>query len=113
MAEKELSCAERIQAALETELEEIREAGESVDATEQYEEGILEIDRRVCFKVLLSTGGPESFFTFVCDRHDGEILEIRFHFRDWFDGAEKRLFYEEFETVRSQYQSMMECLVLT
>jgi len=50
----------------------------------------LALSRTIVYKLELSWGGPQDYFTFECDK-DGELGEIVYHYLDWFDGATREI----------------------
>lgn len=51
-------------------------------------EGVLSVDVRKSYRVLLSWGGPSDGFDFVFDK-DGDLVECNYFYQDWFDGAKR------------------------
>ena len=51
---------------------------------------VLCIDKVTTYKVVISTGGPGDQFEFDFDE-DGDLVEGRYRFLDWFDGASRKL----------------------
>jgi hypothetical protein len=51
-------------------------------------EGVLSVDVRKSYRVLLSWGGPSDGFDFVFDS-DGALMECYYFYQDWFDGARR------------------------
>lgn len=51
-------------------------------------EGVLSVDVRKSYRVLLSWGGPSDGFDFVFDK-DGDLVECYYFYQDWFDGAKR------------------------
>lgn len=51
-------------------------------------EGVLSVDVRKSYRVLLSWGGPSDGFDFVFD-NDGDLVECYYFYQDWFDGAKR------------------------
>lgn len=51
-------------------------------------EGILSIDVRKSYRVLLSWGGPSDGFDFIFNK-DGDLIECEYFYQDWFDGAKR------------------------
>lgn len=50
--------------------------------------GVLSVDVRKSYRVLLSWGGPSDGFDFVFD-NDGDLVECYYFYQDWFDGAKR------------------------
>ena len=50
----------------------------------------LGVDIRKSYKIHLSTGGPASFIE-VITTEDDEIIDMYYHFQDWFDGAKTKI----------------------
>lgn len=57
---------------------------------------VLSVDKVTTYKVLLSYGGPSDQFEFDFNS-SGELVEGRYRFMDWFDGAVRDLSFEEAE----------------
>lgn len=103
------TCEERVRQELESrqaQVAEIRGKIAEIDAPinsyeynrlyEQYSEEkydlLLSIDKRISFKLLLSTGGPSDWIEVVCcDDKNCEILWMTYHFADWYDHAERTI----------------------
>ena len=51
-------------------------------------EGVLSVEVRKSYRVLLSWGGPSDGFDFVFDS-EGELVECYYFYQDWFDGAKR------------------------
>lgn len=51
-------------------------------------EGVLSVEVRKSYRVLLSWGGPSDGFDFVFNM-EGELVECYYFYQDWFDGAKR------------------------
>lgn len=51
-------------------------------------EGVLSVEVRKSYRVLLSWGGPSDGFDFVFNK-EGELVECYYFYQDWFDGAKR------------------------
>ena len=51
-------------------------------------EGVLSVEVRKSYRVLLSWGGPSDGFDFVFNR-EGDLVECYYFYQDWFDGAKR------------------------
>ena len=60
-----------------------------VNDTDIYEYA-LGIDIHKSYRIHLSTGGPASFIEVITDLED-EIIDVYYHFQDWFDGAKRKV----------------------
>lgn len=60
-----------------------------INDTDLYEYS-LGIDIHKSYRMHLSTGGPASFIEVITDLED-EIINIYYHFQDWFDGAKRKV----------------------
>ncbi len=60
-----------------------------INDTDLYEYG-LGIDIHKSYRMHLSTGGPASFIEVITDDQN-EIINIYYHFQDWFDGAKRKV----------------------
>ena len=58
--------------------------------TEEIYDSILSIETRKTYRVCLSWGGPADYFEFDFDA-EGELIEGRYLFQDWYDGATRKL----------------------
>lgn len=50
----------------------------------------LGVDIHKSYRIHLSTGGPASFIE-VITTEDDEIIDMYYHFQDWFDGAKTKI----------------------
>jgi len=50
----------------------------------------LGVDIRKSYRIHLSTGGPASFIEVITDIYD-EIIDVYYHYQDWFDGAKRKV----------------------
>jgi len=50
----------------------------------------LGTDIRKIYKIHLSWGGPSSFIEVITDLSN-EIMDIYYHYQDWFDGAKRKV----------------------
>ena len=62
---------------------------EDINDTDIYEYA-LGVDVRKHYRIHLSTGGPASFIEVITDDQD-EIIDVYYHFQDWFDGAKRKV----------------------
>ena len=60
-----------------------------VNDTDIYEYS-LGTDIHKNYRIHLSTGGPASFIEVITDLKD-EIIDVYYHFQDWFDGAKRKV----------------------
>ena len=51
-------------------------------------EGVLSVEVRKSYRVLLSWGGPSDGFDFVFNK-EGELVECYYFYQDWFDGGKR------------------------
>lgn len=65
-------------------------------------EGVLSVDVRKSYRVLLSYGGPSDGFDFVFDK-DGDLVECYYFYQDWFDGAKRPVDMEKAEELVQLY----------
>ena len=98
MASTEKTCKDRIQShkkMREKTLQEIYDAAdngsnyEDMDAIDALYEYALGISSCTMVKIDLSTGGPGDWLEVVCntERNAMEVMEVKYHFNDWFDHA--------------------------
>ena len=59
-------------------------------------EGVMSVEVRKSYRVLLSWGGPSDGFDFVFDK-EGELIECYYFYQDWFDGAKRPVDMEQAE----------------
>jgi len=50
----------------------------------------LGVDISKTYRIHLSTGGPASFIEVITNEQD-EIIDVYYHFQDWFDGAKRKV----------------------
>lgn len=50
----------------------------------------LGTDIHKSYRIHLSTGGPASFIEVITDVYD-EIIDVYYHYQDWFDGAKRKV----------------------
>lgn len=62
---------------------------DDINDTDIYEYA-LGIDIHKHHRIHLSTGGPASFIEVITDDQDG-IINVYYHFQDWFDGAKRKV----------------------
>jgi len=89
--EKKISCEERIGDVLERRIEDMKEVVESEDPIEKLNEYALALSKTELYKLELSSGGPQDYFVFEYDAEFKELLDITYHFLDWFDGAKRNI----------------------
>lgn len=68
--------------------------GEVLDEEAAYDhlhEYPLGVSVKRVLRVDLSTGGPGDWLEIEQDSDDGEVLDVSYHFNDWFDHAERRV----------------------
>lgn len=65
-------------------------------------EGVLSVDVRKSYRVLLSWGGPSDGFDFVFDK-DGDLVECYYFYQDWFDGAKRPVDMEKAQELVQLY----------
>jgi hypothetical protein len=65
-------------------------------------EGVLSVDVRKSYRVLLSWGGPSDGFDFVFN-NEGELIECEYFYRDWFDGAKRPVPMDQAEELAQLY----------
>jgi hypothetical protein len=102
------TCEERIKEALQGRLKQIMGALADEELEEEFEEGILAIDRKVIYRVEMSWGGPSDYFEIEVDPQECQIVDIVYHFLDWFDGAEVTLQGEDFNLAEQMFSYLAE-----
>jgi hypothetical protein len=102
------TCEQRIGEELRGRLKEIGEALKDEEKAQEFEEGILAIDRKVIYRVEMSWGGPSDYFEIEVDPVEHQIVDIVYHFLDWFDGAEVTLQGEDFDLVEQEFSYLAE-----
>lgn len=72
------------------------------DHCDRVLEGVLSVDVRKSYRVLLSWGGPSDGFDFVFNS-DGDLVECYYFYQDWFDGAKRPVDMEKAEELVQLY----------
>jgi len=83
------TCEERIEEELKSRMEDIKAIVEAEDPIEELDNRALALSKTEVYKLEFSWGGPQDYFEFEYDPRAKRLLEIRYHFLDWFDGAER------------------------
>jgi len=91
MANQKPSCEQRIDEELKETIEDIRKIVESEDPVEALNDYALALSKTVNYKLELSWGGPQDYFTFEYDPACRDLVSITYHFLDWFDGAKRSI----------------------
>lgn len=65
-------------------------------------EGVLSVEVRKSYRVLLSWGGPSDGFDFVFDK-EGDLVECYYFYQDWFDGAKRPVDMKQAEELAQLY----------
>jgi|694.fasta_scaffold00458_18 hypothetical protein len=65
-------------------------------------EGVLSVEVRKSYRVLLSWGGPSDGFDFVFNS-EGELIECEYFYQDWFDGAKRPVPMDQAEELVQLY----------
>ncbi|RKY03240.1 hypothetical protein DRP77_06585 [Candidatus Poribacteria bacterium] len=86
-----MSCEERIDEMLRERVGEFEEALESEDPVEWLDENALALTRLEVYRLELSWGGPQDYFEFFYDPEAEALVDIAYHYLDWFDGAVRRV----------------------
>jgi hypothetical protein len=102
------TCGKRIGKELQGRLQEIREALTDEDKAREFDERILAIDKKVVYRIELSWGGPGDYFEIEVDPKEHQIVDITYHFLDWFDGSEVTLQGEDFNLVEQEFDYLAE-----
>ena len=117
-AEKQPTCEERIGERLEDRLEQMRQyllrlASDDEDEREEAYEEInesyalsIETPNHGAIQVCLSTGGPADDFFIEAD--EGEIYGIEYRFQDWWDGARRRLYGNDYTLAQEFFAYYLE-----
>lgn len=91
--ETKKTCDQLISERLESRLADLLKDTSNMDDAQREEHqdelhsGVLGVTRTYTIDVLLSWGGPSDGFEF--DYRDGELVECRYYYKDWFDGASR------------------------
>jgi hypothetical protein len=64
--------------------------------------GVLSVDVRKSYRVLLSWGGPADGFDFVFN-NEGDLIECEYFYQDWFDGAKRPVPIDQAEELAQLY----------
>jgi len=100
---REKTSAERIKDEWTSTKEIIKEILAAEDPVEKLNEVALSWDGyNLCF----SWGGPEDGLL-LGTNSDKELVDARYYFKDWFDGAEIRLEGEDFKLVEEMYNAVL------
>lgn len=84
----ELKCADRIDDAMKSREDDIRELLSNPDTDDLYDPA-LSIDTMKVTTICLSWGGPSDYIKVT---HDGlDIKRVTYEFFDWFDGATREV----------------------
>lgn len=73
---------------------------------EREQERLLAVTSLKVYKIEYSYGGPQDYFEVQVDE-DGEPVQIRYYFLDWFDGASRVLHGDEFEAAADYFQQVV------
>lgn len=107
---KTKTCEDLIDSMLAKRIKEIKGAMKSEKRREEFEGGILAISKSAVYKIELSYGGPQDYFT-VEVSEDGQgnktIESIQYHYLDWFDGAARTLVDEDFKAAEECFSSLL------
>ena len=95
----EKTCAQRIGDHLRsreqylTDIYKAIEKDESIEGYEEASEALYEfalgISSYTTVRIDLSTGGPADWLECLVDRSAGDLINVIYHFSDWFDHAEE------------------------
>jgi hypothetical protein len=89
--QEERSCEERIDEMLQQIIKDMRKVLDAEDPIEAINEEALALTKSEVYRLELSWGGPQDYIDFKYDPENHEVLEITYHFLDWFDGASRKL----------------------
>jgi len=93
------TCSERIAEQMQSMNETLEELYDKIiEDPELNEEGLeeyinlpLSIETFKIIKVLFSTGGPADWIEIKVYEDDGEVIDVEYHFSDWFDHAQVKV----------------------
>ena len=94
-----ISCEERINDELQDRLEEFENNELNQD---DFGIEILGVSKREVYRVEFSWGGPQDYFDIEVS--DGDIVDIEYHFLDWFDGAKRTLEGHDFHKAKRWFE---------
>lgn len=77
-------CEDLIDEKLESRIENFEKV---LEGEEEF--NILDSTKYELYRVDISYGGPSDYFEFLYDPENGELVEVRYHYLDWGDGAER------------------------
>jgi hypothetical protein len=119
MSDEKKTCEDRIKDQFESRLESITplserepeydEDGNEIERDEDEEdddsellkgEDVLDVEKKRSIRILLSTGGPGDWFEVDVDS-DNSLGDVTYHFQDWFDHAEMRVYGDAADAVRA------------
>jgi hypothetical protein len=113
MNERDKKCEERIDDELARIIANVKARNEAEDRDEYDSEHgdpleALGITKEVVITYLMSWGGPSDEFEIHIDPTDRSITEIFYVYKDWFDGARRRLEGEEFDLIEAELSYLAE-----
>jgi len=79
------TCKERIK--------DFKKVNKAEEPIEELNDIALALTRTELYKLELSWGGAQDYFIFEYDSKNKELVNIEYHFLDWFDGAVRRILY--------------------
>jgi len=71
----------------------------------EFKSFTLSVQKKTVYDIQCSWGGPSDGFLVGVD--EGEIDSITYYFKDWFDGAQKRLSGDDFETAKRYIEGVV------
>jgi len=107
-------CEEIIDGKLKDRLQDIENVLKADDVIGAFDELILALSKTVIYKLELSYGGPQDYFEFEYDPVSKQLIEVRYHYLDWFDHAERRITpveREEFKLLERLFETCIEGVV--
>ena len=86
-----MKCEERIDKELEGRIKDFKAVIEAEDTIDKLNKIALALTKTILYKLELSWGGPSDYVTFEFDPEHKELIAIKYHFLDWFDGAVREI----------------------
>lgn len=113
---KRETCEEKIDKELQDRLKEIRfvleQDGETIkDENGDEYEGLVDWLNSWAlswdgYNLSLCWGGPADGF-YLAKNNEGNLVDVRYYYQDWFDGAERRLFGADFDLLERLYNACL------
>jgi len=87
------TCEERIDKELKRVIGDIKRINNNEDPIEALNNYALALSEYKVYKLELSWGGPSDYIEFTYNPVNKELVNITYHFLDWYDGAKRNIPY--------------------